>query len=261
MSRLKGSILLIGAAFALSQAPDIATGQGKGQGKGQSGEAKGKSGAPGQAKAKGQSQNQGQAKGKAQGQAKGASQGRGQQSVAPGRSGEAGPASAGKAVGRSARGQFVRIESPSSMPQSVRRFATSSRAQDVIAAAAVSHAFARGRGDEVRLVQDGNGIRIANLRGDALVYLDESRARDLGRWRVGVIGDETREGSPSFCRSGEGHPVWGRDWCIDKGFGLGGYQDYRWGRTNDVGRIVFPGGGLGTNLIGSALESVIGTSA
>ncbi|MGK2960711.1 MAG: hypothetical protein ACSLFK_01055, partial [Gemmatimonadaceae bacterium] len=44
-------------------------------------------------------------------------------------------------------------------------------------------------------------------------------------------------------------------------FGLGGYQDYRWGRTNDVGRIVFPGGGLGTNLIGSALESVIGTSA
>jgi hypothetical protein len=147
------------------------------------------------------------------------------------------------------------------MAQSVRRFATSRRAQDVIAAAAVSHAFARGRGDEVRLVQDVDGIRIVNLRGDPLVYLDESRARDLGRWRVGVIGDDIREGSPAFCRSGEGHPVWGRDLCLDKGFGLGAYRDYRWGRTSDVGRIVFPGGGLATNLIGSALESVIGTSA
>lgn len=27
---------------------------------------------------------------------------------------------------------------------------------------------------------------------------------------------------PAFCRSGEGHPVWGREWCLEKGFGLGG---------------------------------------
>lgn len=26
---------------------------------------------------------------------------------------------------------------------------------------------------------------------------------------------------PSFCRSGAGHPVHGRLWCLDKGFGLG----------------------------------------
>jgi hypothetical protein len=26
---------------------------------------------------------------------------------------------------------------------------------------------------------------------------------------------------PAFCRSGEGHPVFGRQWCRDKGFGLG----------------------------------------
>jgi hypothetical protein len=26
---------------------------------------------------------------------------------------------------------------------------------------------------------------------------------------------------PAFCRSGEGHPVHGRRWCTDKGFGLG----------------------------------------
>ena len=29
------------------------------------------------------------------------------------------------------------------------------------------------------------------------------------------------DASPSFCRSGAGHPVHGRAWCIDKGFGLG----------------------------------------
>ena len=37
--------------------------------------------------------------------------------------------------------------------------------------------------------------------------------------------------SPSFCRSGAGHPVHGRSWCLDKGFGLGRsyvhYDDYR----------------------------------
>lgn len=34
---------------------------------------------------------------------------------------------------------------------------------------------------------------------------------------------------PAFCRSGEGHPVHGRQWCRDKGFGLGDdhYYDYR----------------------------------
>jgi hypothetical protein len=31
----------------------------------------------------------------------------------------------------------------------------------------------------------------------------------------------TRAGAPAFCRSGAGHPVFGRQWCLDKGFGLG----------------------------------------
>lgn len=26
---------------------------------------------------------------------------------------------------------------------------------------------------------------------------------------------------PSFCRSGAGHPVFGLQWCLDKGFGIG----------------------------------------
>ena len=45
------------------------------------------------------------------------------------------------------------------------------------------------------------------------------------------------EGPPAFCRSGAGHPVWGRDWCLDKGFGLGD-RDRRWGATTDIGDII-----------------------
>jgi hypothetical protein len=33
--------------------------------------------------------------------------------------------------------------------------------------------------------------------------------------------DRGRGNAPAFCRSGEGHPVHGRQWCRDKGFGLG----------------------------------------
>jgi hypothetical protein len=38
-------------------------------------------------------------------------------------------------------------------------------------------------------------------------------------------------GGPVFCRNGSGHPVHGRRWCADKGFGLGGrygYDDRNW---------------------------------
>jgi hypothetical protein len=30
-----------------------------------------------------------------------------------------------------------------------------------------------------------------------------------------------KSGSPSFCRSGAGHPVYGRQWCLEKGFRVG----------------------------------------
>lgn len=265
MMRLKGSIFLVGVALALSQAPQVATGQEKGGGKGQGG--------GGEVQGKGRG-NVGQAKGQGQSKAKGATKGQGQKQITqPGRSGAAGAsrtagkgvgkadAPAGRATGRSARSEFVRLVSPGTMPQSVRHFATSRRPQDVILAAAVSHAFARGRGDDVRIEPVGNGMRLANRRGDPLVFLDDESARNLGRWRVGVIDEDLREGAPSFCRSGAGHPVWGRQWCLDKGFGLGSYQDFSWGRTTDLGDIVFSRGGFGNSLVGSALASVLGTTA
>jgi len=43
------------------------------------------------------------------------------------------------------------------------------------------------------------------------------------------------QNGPSFCRSGAGHPVYGRQWCLDKGFGLGNAS---WRRTRP-GRIRF----------------------
>jgi hypothetical protein len=48
---------------------------------------------------------------------------------------------------------------------------------------------------------------------------DDRRAKKHGR-------------GPAFCRSGAGHPVHGRRWCLEKGYGLGvrGVHDTRWER-------------------------------
>lgn len=263
MIRFKGAILVAAMALVWGATPQIAVSQGKGAGKGQGG---------GQSQGKGQGG--GQSQGKGQEKAKPSPQGRGEKRVAepPGRSARAPSPRASSSVvaknnagsnqgnGRGGRSSYARALSPSGMPASVRRFAASGRSQDVIAAAAVSHAFARGHGDDVRIEQAGNGMRIRNRKGEPLVYLDDESARNLGRWNVGVVDDNVRQGAPSFCRSGAGHPVWGREWCIDKGFGLGSYQDYRWGRTTDIGNIIFAPSGYRSSLLGSVLANVLGTS-
>jgi hypothetical protein len=45
-------------------------------------------------------------------------------------------------------------------------------------------------------------------------------------------GSDVRGGGPPFCRTGQGHPVHGRRWCLDRGFGLGSGRvfDGRWDR-------------------------------
>ena len=257
--RLSAPILLASLAVILSQAPQAAEGQGKGGGKGQGG-------GQGENKGKGKGGNKDKDKVEPQRQAKGQGRGEGRgknnvDQLRPRSRNERAVPTRGADRGRSVKHKFTRVASPNDMPQSVRHFATSRRAHDVIVAAAVSHAFARGHGDDIRVVQVGNGMRLANRKGDNLVFLDEESARNLGRWRVGVIDDEPREGGPSFCRSGEGHPVWGRQWCLDKGFGLGAYQDFRWARTHDVGDLVFSPGTFGNSLVGNALASVLGTTA
>jgi hypothetical protein len=257
MLTLRGSLLLAGVTLALCQTPYVAAAQGKGGGKAHGG------GQP-------QAQDPVKEKSRGQGKAKESPPPQKQKQVAEprGRSGEVradkGPARESsnqvKGANKAAKKEFTRAASISSLPVSMRRFISSGRPRDAIAAGAVAHAFARGHGNDFRIDESGNRVRISNRRGDALVDLDDESAQNLGRWRVGVIDDDVRDGAPSFCRSGAGHPVWGRQWCLDKGFGLGSYQDYRWGRTTDVSNIVFPRSGIGSTLATSALAGLLGSN-
>lgn len=60
---------------------------------------------------------------------------------------------------------------------------------------------------------------------------------------------------PAFCRSGEGHPVHGRQWCRDKGFGIG--QD----RSRDIwGDIIYRDRRYDNRQMGrSTLENILGS--
>jgi hypothetical protein len=115
----------------------------------------------------------------------------------------------------------------------------SNRFSERVAGAAIAHAFARGIDDD-RLVVSPRAqlVLVRNRSGDVLLELDDDRARTMGAWKVVPVVSELRDGSPSFCRSGAGHPVWGRQWCLDKGFGLGMDNDFRWGRTVDPRDVI-----------------------
>lgn len=62
------------------------------------------------------------------------------------------------------------------------------------------------------VIRDDTGRLLYRDRGREILLLE----RDVDdRYRV-------RESpGPAFCRSGAGHPVHGRVWCLEKGFGLG----------------------------------------
>lgn len=93
------------------------------------------------------------------------------------------------------------------------------------------------RGIDVR--DEGGLLRLVNQDGAPLLELSEARARDLGGWEMRRLGDRRPTGdAPAFCRSGEGHPVWGREWCLEKGFGLGSSDRTIWGRST-VDDVVF----------------------
>lgn len=122
----------------------------------------------------------------------------------------------------------------------MRRFAASKRAPERLAASAVSRAFARGvDDDELFITPVADRVYVRNRDGVLLLDINDDRARNLGYWNVVPVDNRVRSGAPAFCRSGAGHPVWGRQWCIDKGFGLGRYGDVYWGRTRSIGDIIF----------------------
>ena len=254
MSSIKAAVLLAGVTLALIQTPQGLTAQGKGGGKGQDRGAQGKGNSKGPEKNRGNDVSQAKGRDNGPDKNRGAEQGKGrgvEKVSSPSRSENA----------KGARAQFARPASARSMPNAVRKYASSKHARDLVVAAAVSHAFARGRGDDIRMEQVGDRMRLSNRKGDQLLFIDDRSAENLGRWRVGVVDDNVREGAPSFCRTGAGHPVWGREWCIDKGFGLGSYEDYRWGRTTDIGDIIYSRRSTGDRFVGTALESLLGSTA
>ena len=268
MTKIRISIPLAIVALALSQAPIPASAQGKGGGRG-----------GGRAE---HVQVQGQGRGKGHDNVQVETHGRGaemraiQQRGRSERAAERGYSRAEEVrsaraatrgperIERSSRlranerSRFTRVVSFNQSPPWVRTLAASNRRHDVVLAGVVAQAFARGRGDELRIIPAGDQVRLTNRRGEVLAFLDDETARNLGSWRVGVFNEGVRAGAPSFCRSGAGHPVWGRQWCINKGFGLGTFNGLRWGRTTDVRNIGF-GSGLFTNRLGeSALLSLLG---
>lgn len=115
----------------------------------------------------------------------------------------------------------------------VRPFANSSRAHERYIAGAAARGLVRGADrDNVRIESVGDRLRVTNGRNDILLELGDDDARRLGAWDVRRLGDRRPSANaPAFCRSGAGHPVWGREWCLDKGFGLGSQRGYVWGRS------------------------------
>jgi hypothetical protein len=223
------SFLLILISMLAVAPPLFAQGQGADKGNKQ-GEAKGKQQRGKSEKAQRPQENK--EKGKARAQDK-------RQADQPGKSGKA----ARKNEDRGNSGKVSRFRhnvALNDLKPDLRRFIESNRASDRIAAGAASRAFARGvNDDDVVIRHNGNRVALFNRSGVMLVDLDEQRARNLGGWRVRPYDDDVKSGAPAFCRSGEGHPVFGRDWCREKGFGLGDYRDIRWGRTTDVRDISF----------------------
>jgi hypothetical protein len=109
---------------------------------------------------------------------------------------------------------------------------------------ALQNALSRGRtrglaADAVNVRTTNGRVRLQNRRGDVLMDMDENRARDLGNWQLRRLGDrQPSAGAPAFCRSGQGHPVHGREWCLDKGFGLGSRSGTLWSRGS-IEDVVF----------------------
>ena len=120
----------------------------------------------------------------------------------------------------------------SELPAHVRAVGQSSHASERMTAGALARSRARGVDANAFDVRTQTGaVRILNRRGDLLLDLDDNRARNLGGWEMRRLGDRRPNGNaPAFCRSGEGHPVWGREWCLDKGFGLGSRSGTIWSR-------------------------------
>lgn len=133
---------------------------------------------------------------------------------------------------RGRRHRFDRVVFVDDLRPSLRPLIVVDRVTQRVIAGAVSRAHLRGADDAALIIRPANDrVRLLNRSGVLLLDLDEDRARNVGRWEAIALDDRVKDGAPSFCRSGAGHPVFGRDWCIEKGFGLGASGNLRWARA------------------------------
>ena len=104
----------------------------------------------------------------------------------------------------------------------------------------------RGRGHDRKDVE----VRIDDLddlddldAGEVLILHSRGRTVTVSRDDIERRFPAARERGrgPAFCRNGEGHPVWGREWCLEKGFGLGARRV-----LIDDDRVFFP---LGNDVV------------
>ena len=159
----------------------------------------------------------------------------------------------------SSNARFKRNWNTADIRPDLRRRIASDRFAERVAAGALAHAFARDLRDNALVITpSGRQLLVRNRAGDVLVALDDDRARNLGVWRVKPVEDRVEGGAPAFCRSGAGHPNWGRQWCIDKGFGLGSEDNLRWGRNLDVNDVAFLSEPASTTLTRAALTALLG---
>ena len=78
--------------------------------------------------------------------------------------------------------------------------------------------------------------RIRRDRNGQIVFRDgDGRIIVIGRGGIDERFLANRGRGPKFCRTGAGHPVFGRRWCLEKGFGLGDRDDVFF----DDGRVIF----------------------
>jgi len=180
----------------------------------------------------------------------------------PGRSATA-PNPSARAIERASdNARFKRNWTSADIRPDLRSRLASNRAAERLAAGALAHAHARKvRENAFVITPSGRQMLVRNRAGDLLVALDDDRARNLGAWKVKPLDDRIGEGAPRFCRSGAGHPQWGRQWCIDKGFGIGTGNDIRWGRNLDLNDVVFLSEPTSATLTRAALAAVLGERA
>jgi hypothetical protein len=187
-------------------------------------------GQPGAATGQGQQRAPAQARERAGGEGSGAARG----SAASSRAATPTGSGAGRITQQEIR------ERVRSLPAQVRRMGESRRRHEAVVGRAAAIGTVWGLAPASLVVRtERDVVRVANHRNELLLDLDERRARELGAWELSRIDHQrVRGNAPSFCRTGEGHPVWGREWCIRQGFGLGSDGVVRWSRA-PVGDVVY----------------------